>query len=376
MDLKLSNSVANFAVKFYNELEKNKTTICSPLSVEIALAMLSLGCKNQSRAELMTALDVPDDDALRISFSSLTSTLKSVRGVTLTIANKIYVIKNSELKPQIQKDAEEVFESSVEQLDFTDSKAAANTINEWVARKTNFLIKDIVSPAILHWVSSVIVNAIYFKGDWKIPFIKKLTKNKTFYVDERTTIEVPQMCAKGYFKYSVCPELKARLLQMNYKGGDANMIIVLPDDIEGLNYVLQLLKDGYDLLADLAALKDTKLDVWIPKFKVETTIDLNKVLPKLGIKSIFSRVTSEIYMLASNERLYVSTAVQKAFIVVDETGTEAAASTAIMKRVIKRAKSNPVFNADRPFLYLLTARNILLFIGVYEGREYAQATYT
>ncbi|KAI8420381.1 hypothetical protein MSG28_008895 [Choristoneura fumiferana] len=188
MDLKLSNSVANFAVKFYNELEKNKTTICSPLSVEIALAMLSLGCKNQSRAELMTALDVPDDDA-------------SVRGVTLTIANKIYVIKNSELKPQIQKDAEEVFESSVEQLDFTDSKAAANTINEW-------------------------------------------------------------------------------LLQMNYKGGDANMIIVLPDDIEGLNYVLQLLKDGYDLLADLAALKDTKLDVWIPKFKVETTIDLNKVLPK------------------------------------------------------------------------------------------------
>ncbi|XP_073954070.1 serpin B7-like [Choristoneura fumiferana] len=81
-------------------------------------------------------------------------------------------------------------------------------------------------------------------------------------------------------------------------------------------------------------------------------------------------------MLASNERLYVSTAVQKAFIVVDETGTEAAASTAIMKRVIKRAKSNPVFNADRPFLYLLTARNILLFIGVYEGREYAQATYT
>ncbi|KAI8420385.1 hypothetical protein MSG28_008895 [Choristoneura fumiferana] len=163
----------------------------------------------------------------------------SVRGVTLTIANKIYVIKNSELKPQIQKDAEEVFESSVEQLDFTDSKAAANTINEWVARKTNFLIKDIVSPAILHWVSSVIVNAIYFK-----------------------------------------------LLQMNYKGGDANMIIVLPDDIEGLNYVLQLLKDGYDLLADLAALKDTKLDVWIPKFKVETTIDLNKVLPKSEVDTV------------------------------------------------------------------------------------------
>ncbi|KAI8420404.1 hypothetical protein MSG28_008902 [Choristoneura fumiferana] len=281
MDSKLSHSIAEFAVKFCNELEKDKTTICSPLSAEIMLALLALGCKNQSHAELLKALDMTDDDAIRSSFGFLTSNLKTIERATLNMANKIYLKKDIKIKPEFLKDAEQIFESSLEQLDFEEKIASADTINEWVAHHTNNKIKSIVSPDMFSSQTNlVMVNAICFL-----------------------------------------------IIEMHYQGDEASMVIILPDEIEGLNFTLDQLIAGYDVMADIANLKRQKVTVQLPKFKVEMTIDLKKLLTKLGVKSIFGENNSDIDMLLSNETLFVSEAIQKAYIEVDEKGTEATAST-------------------------------------------------
>ncbi|KAI8420398.1 hypothetical protein MSG28_008899 [Choristoneura fumiferana] len=372
-----TTSHLNLVSLLLKELGTDKTSICSPLSAEILLALLALGCKNQSHDELLKALDIPDDESIRSSFSFLKSKLQSIEGATLNVANRVYLQMGSELNPGIKKDAEEVFESSLEQLDFTENVAAASAINKWVAEKTNDKITNMVSPDMLdNETRMVLVNAMYFQGSWEKPFPERSTRARPFHINNTTTVNVPQMAMNNQtFNYGISEELKARLLQIKYEGDEASMVIVLPDEVEGLSSVLQKLASGHNIMDDIEKMSPKNyLDIVIPKFKVETTIDLKDLLPKLGIKSIFNKKTSEIYMLASSEEnagLFVYKAIQKSFIVVDEKGTEAGCCFSMfMKLVSKRPNKN--FIADRPFLYLLIAHRIPLFIGVFKGSEYAQ----
>ncbi|KAI8420405.1 hypothetical protein MSG28_008903 [Choristoneura fumiferana] len=331
MEREVSYSVANFAAKFCEELRANKTSICSPLSAEMVLALLALGCKNETHDELLKALDKTDDDAIRSSYGFLTSTLKAVKGTTLNVANKVYLQKGGELKPGIEKDAKKVFQSSLDQLDFNDSEAAANTINNWVAQQTNDKITNIVSPDMMtEDTRLVLVNAIYFQGLWTNPFKASATTNSLFRVNEKITINIPMMSLSNtYFDYGVSRKLNAKLLRMWYQGGEASMVIVLPKEVEGLRSVLKKLASGHNIMTDIESMTSTELDIIkIPKFKVETTIDLKKLLPNLGIKSIFNEQKADIDILKSNQNLFVSHAIQKALIIVDEQGTEAAACTA------------------------------------------------
>ncbi|XP_073954095.1 serine protease inhibitor 3/4-like, partial [Choristoneura fumiferana] len=350
MKRQVSYSVANFAAKFCNELGTDKTSICSPLSAEIVLALLALGCKNQSHDELLKALDMTDDDAIRSSYGFLTSTLKAVKGATLNVANKVYLKKGGELKPGIEKDAKNVFQSSLDQLDFNESEAAAATINNWVAQQTNDKIKDIVSPDMMTDDTRVVlVNAIYFQGLWAEPFYASATRNRPFRVNEKITINIPMMSLSNtYFDYGVSRKLNAKLLRMWYQGGEASMVIVLPKEVEGLRSVLKKLASGHNIMTDIESMTSTELDIIkIPKFKVETTIDLKKLLPNLGIKSIFNEQKADIDILKSNQNLFVSHAIQKALIIVDEQGTEAAACTVPVMRLCCGRLEPLLFIADR-----------------------------
>ncbi|XP_061726108.1 antichymotrypsin-2-like [Cydia pomonella] len=132
MEPSLAASLSHFAARFANELEKGKSQVCSPLSAQAVLALTALGSGGDTRKELLEAMALSDDEALRSLFSYVTSTTKSVEGITLKMANKVYVTNKSKLQPDIQKDAKEVFQSALEQLDFTESAAAAGAVNKWV----------------------------------------------------------------------------------------------------------------------------------------------------------------------------------------------------------------------------------------------------
>ncbi|XP_063365347.1 alaserpin-like [Cydia amplana] len=370
--------VANFGVRFCNELDNNRNYICSPLSVETVLALVALGSSNESRAEIFKALEIPNEDDLFSTFISLTTTLASKpskhersNDVTLKIANKIYVKQGAALKATLKKDAEKVFHASLEQIDFTKSNNAANSINKWVKNQTNNTIKDIVSADMLNEDTRlVLINAIYFHAFWEYEFDADDTYTRVFHVNKSKKINIKHMSLKGKpFNYKHSPELKAKILQMFYFGGKASMVIVLPDEIEGLSDVMKQLVTGYDLMAEIKSLKKKELQVIMPKFKVESEINLKELLPKMGIKTIFDPKKSDVNMLSSNDRQFVSEAIQKAFIAVDELGTEAAAATSMGWRDICAPYWTDEFIADRPFLYLLMAHEIPVFYGAFHGNE-------
>ncbi|CAH2990005.1 unnamed protein product [Chilo suppressalis] len=375
MDAKaLSSAIARFSAKFLNELDKTKSVVSSPLSAEFVLALLALGTTDKAHDELLTTLGISDDDSIRSSFASVSSKFKTIKGVTLDVANKVYVMEGGyDLQPQLKEDAVKVFDAAFEKVDFCNSAHAANLINTWVEDKTNKRIKDLITADDLDsYTRLVLINAIYFKGTWKNQFNKSNTMDQPFYVTASTTIDVPMMYKEDSFRYGISEKLKAQLLEMPYIDNEASMLIVLPEEKDGLDSMLQTLADGHDLLEDVAAnMFHTKVQVTIPKFKIETEIDLGVLLPKMGIKQIFNKDDSGLTkILNANEPLYVSKGIQKAFIEVNEEGAEAAAATAMavaMCLSLVMEPPTPVFHADHPFLAVILVNKAPVFFAVYRS---------
>ncbi|CAG5018391.1 unnamed protein product [Parnassius apollo] len=365
----LTSSIAQFSARFCNELDKSKSVVSSPLSAEFVLALLTLGTTDPAHGELLTSLGIPDDESIRSSFSVMSGKLKSIKGVTLNVANKVYIKEGGyDLESKLKEDAVKIFDAAFEKINFDDGAAAANIINKWVESKTNEKIKDLLSGDSLNSDSRlVLVNALYFKGTWKKQFDIANTMDQPFHVDEEKTIMVPMMYKEDDYTYGESQELGAQLLKMHYVGEQASMLIVLPNEINGLNSVLKKLADGYDLLGEVDKMFNTKVQVTIPKFKIETEIDLADLLPKLGIKAIFDRNNSGLTkIMNSKENLYVSKAVQKAFIEVNEEGAEAAAATAGAVRK-KRSLSRPsqVFKVSRPALWCVVVADRMAVVAAY-----------
>lgn len=373
MDTKsFSSTIAKFSVKFCNELNGDKDVVSSPLSAEYLLALIALGSTDTAHEELLTSLDFPDVDTIRTLFTAASAKLKTIKGINLSLANKIYVKScDCELNPQLKKDAVDVFDAELEKVDFGDSAAAAKLINGWVESKTNERIKNLVSNSSLNSDTQIVlINALYFKGSWKNQFNPKSTVEHPFYINNETSVKIPMMYQEEKFKYDNNTELNAQILEMAYEGNEASMVIVLPNEIDGLDQVLRKLADGFDLIAVWEKLISTKLQVIIPKFKTETEIDLTHVFSKLGINAIFRRENSGVSkILDNNESLYISKAIQKAFIEVNEEGAEAAAATHMVLRKRRAHYPAPIVRADRPFLYFLIGPDhTMLFVGLYKGR--------
>lgn len=373
MDAKaLSSAVAEFSAKFCNELDKSSSVVSSPLSAEFVLALLALGSSDPAHSELLSSLGIPGDDDIRSSFSAVSSNLKSVKGVTLNVANKVYIKEGDyDLEENLKKDAIAVFDAALEKIDFANSAVAAKEINEWVEDKTNRKIKDLISQDSLSSDTRlVLLNAIYFKGNWKKQFNSQFTSDQPFHISEETTVNVPMMYKEDDYIYGESEALNAQLLQIPYIGDEASMLIVLPNEITGLDAILDKLAAGHNLLSELDNMHQMKVQVTIPKFKIETEIDLIELLPKLGIKSIFDSQNSGLTKLLNKpEPLFVSKAVQKAFIEVNEEGAEAAAATGVVLMLRCARPLSPRFRADRPFLFALMHGRNQIFVGVYRANQ-------
>ncbi|MEE5434554.1 serpin family protein, partial [Streptococcus pneumoniae] len=191
----------------------------------------------------------------------------------------------------------------------------------------NKRIKDLVNPDSLGPdTMAVLVNAIYFKGSWKDKFDSKLTQDRDFHVTKDKTIQVPTMFKNGDFKLGYSQELDAKLLEIPYEGGEATFLVVLPNTIDGITALLEKIRDPSALEKATQNMYTTEVDVYLPKFKIETTINLKEVLQKVGITHLFDSGTAHLDKLLKNvdSGLYCSDAIQKAFIEVNEEGAEAA----------------------------------------------------
>ncbi|GBP43752.1 Alaserpin [Eumeta japonica] len=316
-----------------------KSVVLSAFSMLPPLAQLSLASVGESHDELLHAVGLQNDNVTRAVFPVVIQQLQSAKGVELKLASKVYVAQGYQIQEQFEADTRRLFDSEIKNIDFFKSKEAASEINQWVEDKTNHRIKDLVQPDSLNGDTlAVLVNAIYFKGSWKTKFDKRATTDRSFHVSAANTVKIPTMYIDGEFKYGRSDELNAQLLELPYEGDEASFLIVLPNDIEGLPALEEKLKENPALLTEASKhMHSTEVKVFLPKFKIETTTDLKEVLQKIGVTKMFNSRSARLEnLLKTEEPLYVSEAIQKAFIEVNEEGAEAAAANVSLERVRKK----------------------------------------
>lgn len=344
----------------------------SPTSITAALVMTWGGAQGKTAAQMRKALHLQGNEATVFTgWRGLSTSLQDpTRKLKLRMANRLFGEQTFGFEQPFLDKTAASFGAPLEKVDFVGKTDAQRLrINDWVATQTESRIKDLIAPGILSADTRlVLVNAIYFLADWATPFNRDRTRDAAFNVTPTAPKNVPTMQQAGTFR--TAKSGKAAVLELPYQG-DTAMWIVLPDAANGLQAVEAALS-AKQMAAWNRDLKAQELDVRLPKFEVNPTaaLMLNPALQKLGITDAFNEKRANFAGIAAptdaTKRLYISSVVHKAFVKVDEKGTEAAAATAVVM-MTKGAMPLPpkAFHVDRPFLFMIVDKKtgLLLFMG-------------
>ncbi|XP_035434839.2 antichymotrypsin-1 isoform X2 [Spodoptera frugiperda] len=362
----LGKSIDTATLKLLKEaynLAEDKNVVSSPLSLMILLSLYNSGAGVQTKEEITRYLGGADFET---AYKDLSVRFADLNPEALTVANKVYVASKYNLKDSFTAAAQS-YRSEVDKLDFGKKEAAAATINEWANEKTKGNIKDPVKPSMLSEdVAAALFNVIYFKGHWHVPFKAEDTEEKDFHVTKEQVVKKPTMRLTQSLFYAESPELGARLVELPYKERGFRMVIVLPNEIDGLPSVLEKAAEK-GLLDEVFKLQPAGSDVELelPKFDIKSKLDFNEILPKLGISKLFEEPALGV---VQDQSVVVSKAFQEAFIKVDEEGATAGAFTGLIVVFTSSISVPPKpikFIVDRPFLYTILFEDKILFTGTY-----------
>jgi serpin B len=342
----------------------------SPASVAMALAMACDGADGTTQEAMSNVLGyggLTAEDVNQATLALLTELATADPGVTLSIANSLWARKGTDIYPEFAADCRQYYGAQVASLDF-GSPDAAGFVNDWVSTNTSGRIKDIVGVLSTEDVL-LLVNAVYFKGQWQVRFDSALTRDRDFHGMDSTTL-VPMMGQSAEFRY-LRSEEGFEAVELPYGAGRFSMYVFLPDDSIGLLGFCEYLDSGNwnDWLAGLAFAQG---EVVLPKFRLEYEETLNDALTNLGMGVAFDPAAADFSgMTAGRDGLYLSEVKHKAFALVNEEGTEAAAATSVRvtESVAPAAEKPFKMVVDRPFLCAIrdNGTGAILFIGaVYE----------
>merc|ERR1711990_20154 len=262
----------------------------------------------------------------------------------------------------------ENYHASISELDFGESKKAARIINDWVKSETRDKIEDLIDADSLSAMTRmVLVNAIYFKGDWKSKFDKDGTIETEFWVSEEKSEKVDMMTLDGReFNWAGLDELDCDMLELPYEGNRIVMQVFLPKKKMGV-FELENKLSEVDVQSLFKKRKtNSKVDISFPKFKLTHTLPLSESLMKMGMSEMFSQGEADLSGIAGTDNLYVSKVLQKVFVEVNEEGSEAAAATAVVVMMRSMPAPNEEFNMDHPFLFMI--RDSLTGMLLFQGR--------
>ena len=365
----IAKSDAIFVPQLYSKLisKGDKNVIMSALSVECVLAIAFLGAKGETATQIKKALSLPSKKQLIQGFNQALDSLETNQkdSVTSHVANHVYIQTGYKLLRAFRKDSNSIKNGIIKEIDFSYSKEATESINTEVEKETRGKIKDLFSANSLDETTRlVLVNALYFKGNWKREFKKQQTKKGDFYVSSSKTVKGDMMKTKG--KYSVLEPkgLDARAISLPYKGERFHMIIILPNEKNGLEKLEKdLLK--FDFSKGFKFENPRTYYIRIPKFEIESQFDLVDKLQNLGVKHLFDKSTADLSGFTGNKDLFGSKMIQKAFIAVNEEGSEAAAATGLVVSSRSLGSQPPTFDCDHPFVFFIkdSKTGLTLFTG-------------
>jgi serpin B len=365
-----------FACEMYAQLIKDEkgNLFFSPASIHTALAMTYAGAKGDTAAQMAKALHYPEDPkALAGSYAAV---LKMINTppldhekkpvYELVVANALWGRPDYPFLPEFLALNKESYGAGLNAVDFAQSEAARKTINDWVAQQTKDRIKDLIPQGILDALTRlVLTNAVYFKSSWAEEFSEHATKDDAFVKLDGQQVQVPMMKQTKRFGYF--EDADVQVLELPYNRRELNMVVILPRKVDGLPSVEKSLS-GKQLMTWLGGLANSAVNVALPKYKIESQFKLADALQALGMTDAFSDSKANFTGIATAEKLYISAVLHKAFVEVNEKGTEAAAATAVVirtKGVFEPPADPKVFKADHPFMFLIRHRATgeILFLG-------------
>ncbi|MCL2700065.1 MAG: serpin family protein [Phycisphaerae bacterium] len=366
-----------FGLKMYGQLAGAEGNVFfSPLSLHTALSMASVGARGETHAEMAKILGLPTrergpaEEVVAHVYHEFFATRLNTDAVSggakeLSVANGLWVGQRKQLVERYAEVMKQHFQSESSTLDFSKSEAAAKEINGWVAKKTKDRIQDIVrADMFTDNTVLVLANAVYFKSDWADKFTTDWTKDGDFRLGGDKTVKVKMMFQEGRFDYAETDD--AQVLSMPYKGRKFSMVFVLPKKADGLAELEKSL--SADQLE--AWTKFTPSEVWVtlPRFKVTREFDAIKPLQALGMKQAFvaGKDGADFSGMVADERVWIRVVAHKAFVDVNEVGTEAAAATVEAMDSASDDEEEPKkFKADHPFLFMIrhNQTGAILFLG-------------
>ena len=361
-----------FGFDFYKGgLASSGNAVFSPASIVLALSMAQAGARGETAAQMDAVLHSVAGtgagngiNSLDQALAGLSGTFKDYNGteheLTLRIANAPFAQLGLQLQEPFLDALASKYGAGLRLVDFqNDPAGACKAIDGWVGDQTQGRIPKLLD-SLDPLTRLVLVNAIYLKAPWQMPFDETATKDAPFTRRDGSQVSVPTMSLSltegGYASGSGW-----QALQLPYAGGSLAMTIVVPDDLPAFEASL----DAARFSEIESAIKPTWVDLTLPRFKIETKSDLSSALAGMGMPLAFDPNRADFSGITTQEPLYVSTVVHQANISVDEKGTEASAATAVMIAAGMAPGQQVTLHIDRPFIFAVrdTKTGAILFLG-------------
>jgi len=358
--VKPRDAVNGFAFKIFKEMYKNfskENLFISPYSIFTALAMTYEGAKGKTAEEMRKVLCIEQDNETFHEYVKMLYDLFNENNIST--ANALWPRIGLQLVQDYVNVIRNFYNGEIKPMDFSDPEKASRIINDWIENQTKGLIKDMIPPDAIdpYLTTLILTNAIHFKGIWKVKFDEANTTDREFTTADNEVIKVPTMCLKGvYFNYTENDLMQA--LELPYENCSISMLIILPKEDYNLSSVLDYLNES-NFLQLVQSMHETKVDVYLPKFKIETPLyRLEKYLENLGMHLAFTPF-ADFSGIAPGVG-WIDKVLHKAFVEVDEEGTEAAAATAVIMVGIGK-----IFDCNHPFLFTIFHKDTgtILFMG-------------
>lgn len=385
----IATAMNTFGEKLYEQLkQKQGNIVFSPYSIDAVMLMAYGGAGGDTKTEMAAALQLPhimrpgddagDETAIHKAFGQLAKAINGdqengerqnkQRGFELSSPNALWLQKDYDFRQEYLDLIKQNYDSKLEEMDFSnDPDAAIKAINDWVSTETKERIKELVNAGVINNLTRlVLTNAIYFKAEWQSQFTKEATRPQDFTLSDGNKMKTPMMNQTARYRFGRDEEQKISWIIMPYKGNEVYMLVILPDQADGLEAAEKAL--NAKMLARIAKESEPKrVQLSLPKFNFSFDAGLNEPLQAMGIRRAFSPDEADFSGISTVGReLYITAVVHKAMIIVDEKGTEAAAATAAIFGLRSAPADEPiVFRADHPFTFAICHQptGAMLFAG-------------
>ena len=362
---------STFAIECFSDLNVSSGNVLfAPWSMFNALAMTFAGARGNTAHQMSNVLGLKNPDSFPGMLNVLTKLqdLKSVKS-----ANKVWMQAHFDVLPEFQRYVKTYFLSETGQADYVkNSEGARKEINSWVEEQTNSKISNLIPAGVINPMTRlVLVSAVYFKESWLTEFPKLNTRPMKFHVSESNSITVQMMFMNARNDVRYDEGTNFQTLALPYIGRRLTMNIILPNKGVSLDAILSDLKSRESVMSALTnpSMRPENIEIYLPRFKFDFAQTYTEILQSHGCTDMFSDVVADFSGISTEKPgLSVTSVIQKAFIEVNEEGTEAAAASAVVVArncVLPKREKPTVFKADRPFIFIIFEKrtSVILFMG-------------